>query len=331
MSERLRAAITGTGHYMPERVLTNHDLEKMVDTNDEWIVTRTGISERRIAADDQATSDLAIPAARQAIADAGLEPADIDVIIAATMSADMIFPATACLVQGAIGAIRAAAFDVSAACSGYGCALATAQGMINGGLARHVLVIGAETLSRITDFEDRGSCILFGDGAGATVLSAMPAGSPGEVLHTMIGADGANWQSMTLPGGGSRAPASHETVDQRPHYIKLRGREVFNLAVRRIVEIIGECVEACGLTTDDVDLFIPHQMNLRIMKAATERLGLPMDKLFVNIDRYGNTGAATVPVALSEAKAQGRAKPGDIIVLVTFGAGLTWSGAVLRW
>jgi 3-oxoacyl-[acyl-carrier-protein] synthase-3 len=227
--------------------------------------------------------------------------------------------------------VNAGAFDLSAACSGYGYALATVQGMINAGLIRHALIVGAEALSRITDYEDRGSCILFGDGAGATVLSACPPGSRGEVLYTTIGADGANWQSMSLPGGGSREPASHESVDARRHYIHLRGREVFNLAVRRIVEIVGECVEACGLTPDDVDMIVPHQMNLRIMKAAIERLGLSMDKLFVNIDRYGNTGAATVPLALSEAKADGCLQPGDIVVLVTFGAGLTWSGAVLRW
>jgi len=331
MPDRPRAAITGCGVYLPDRVMTNHDLEKMVETSDEWIMTRTGIRERRIAAPEQAASDLALVAARNALAEAGLQPSDLNAILVATMSADMVFPSTACLLQGALGAMQAGACDVSAACSGYLYALASAQGMIATGLARHVLVVGSEVLSKITDFQDRTSCILFGDGAGATVVSAAKAGSHGELLHTLLGADGTNWTSMALPAGGSRTPASHETIDQRLHYIKLHGREIFSLAVRKIVEVVTDCLAACELTAHDVGLIIPHQMNLRIMSAAAERLGLSMDKFFVNIDRYGNTGAATVPIALHEAHDQGRLKRGDIAVLVTFGAGLTWAGSVLRW
>ena len=331
MASQPRAAITGCGSYLPERVLTNFDLEKMVETSDEWITTRTGISERRIAADEQAASDLALPAARQALDDAGIAPSDLGAIICSTMTPDMAFPSTACFLQGALGAAPVAAFDILAACSGYVYALAVARGMVCSGLAPHVLVVSTETLSKITDFTDRGSCILFGDGAGATVVSAAEPGAPGEILYTTLGADGANSSSMTLPASGSRHPTTHDTVEQRLHYIQLRGREVFSLAVRKIVEVVTECLGACSLSADDVGLLIPHQMNLRIMKASAERLGVPMDKVFVNIDRYGNTGSATVPVAIHEAQRDGQLRRGDIAVLVTFGAGLTWSGCVLRW
>ncbi len=331
MGECPRAAITGCGMYLPPKVMTNLDFEKIVDTTDEWITTRTGIKERRMTPPEQAASDLALPAARQALAEAGLAPGDLSAIVVATMTPDMAFPSTACFLQGALGAVPCAAFDLLAACSGYVYALSVARGLIAAGQARHILVVASETLTKFTDYQDRTSCILFGDGAGATVVSAAPPGARGEVLYTTLGADGANSSSMTLPGGGSRQPPTHETVDQRLHYIKLRGREVFQLAVRKIVEVVSQCVEACGLTIGDVGLLIPHQMNLRIMQASAERLGVPMDKVFVNIDRYGNTGAATVPIALHEAHTAGRLKRGDIVVLVTFGAGLSWSGAVLRW
>jgi len=331
MASQRRAAITGCGSYLPDKVLTNADLEKMVETSDEWITTRTGISERRIAADDQAASDLALPAARQALADAGIAASDLGGIVAATMTPDMIFPSTACHLQGLLEAAPVPSFDVMAACSGFVYALGVGQSMVVSGLADHVLVVATETLSKITDFTDRTSCILFGDAAGATVVSVAEPGAPGEILYTTLGADGANSGSMTLPAGGSRQPATHETVDQRLHYIQLRGREVFNLAVRKIVEVITECIEACDLTTEDVDLVIPHQMNLRIMKASADRVGIPMEKVFVNIDRYGNTGAATVPVALHEAQRDGQLKRGDTTVFVTFGGGLTWSGCVVRW
>ncbi|HUT36089.1 MAG TPA: beta-ketoacyl-ACP synthase III [Planctomycetota bacterium] len=331
MGECPRAAITGCGMYLPERVLTNSDLEKMVETSDEWITTRTGIKERRVAAPEQAASDLAVPASRQALAEAGIAPADLGAIVVATMTPDMFFPSTACFLQGALGAVPCAAFDLLAACSGYVYALSVAQAMVTSGQARHVLVVATEVLTKFTDYEDRTSCILFGDGAGATVVSAAAPGSRGEVLYTTLGADGANSGSMTLPGGGSRHPAGSHTLDERLHYIKLRGREVFQLAVRKIVEVVRQCLQACGLTTADVALLVPHQMNLRIIQATGERLGIPMERVFVNIDRYGNTGAATVPIALHEAHTQGRLKRGDLVVLVTFGAGLSWSGAVLRW
>jgi len=326
-----RAAITGCGLYLPEKVLTNFDLEKMVDTSDEWITTRTGISERRVAAPDQAASDLALPASRQALEEAGLQPSDLDLIIAASMTPDMIFPSTACFLQRALGAVPCAAFDLSAACSGYVYGLAVAQGLIGSGQARHVLVVATETLTKITDYEDRASCILFGDGAGATVVSAAPPGARGEVLYWTLGADGSNGRSMILPAGGSRQPTTHETVDRRLHYIKIRGREVFNLAVRKIVEVVNQCAQACNLAPEEIGLVVPHQMNFRIIRACAERLGMPMDKMFVNIDRYGNSGAATVPIAIHEAHEEGRIHRGDIVILVTFGGGLTWSGAVLRW
>lgn len=331
MPEATRAAVIGCGCYVPEQVLTNFDLEGMVETSDEWITTRTGISERRMAAEGQATSDLALPAAREALEDAGLEAADLDAILCATMTPDMNFPSTAAFLQGQLGAAPCAAFDVSAACSGYIYALAQARGMIAAGMARNILVAGTETLTKFTNYQDRTSCILFGDGAGATVLTAAEPGASGEVLHTLLGADGANGRSMTLPAGGSRRPATAETVEKRLHTIHLRGREVFNLAVRRIVEVVNQCLEACGLNGDERLLIVPHQMNLRIMQAAAERLDIPMGRWFVNIDRYGNTGAATIPIALTEAVRDGRLEPGVNAVLVAFGAGLTWAGGIIRW
>ncbi|MFW6162098.1 MAG: beta-ketoacyl-ACP synthase III [Planctomycetota bacterium] len=331
MAHQRRAAIAGCGMYLPDHVMTNHDLERLVDTADEWIVSRTGIRERRIARPDQAASDLALPAARQAIAEAGLQPADLDLILCASMTPDMNFPSTGCFLQAKLDAVPIPALDVLAACSGYGYSLALARGMICAGLMDHILVIGTEVLSKFTDWTDRSSCILFGDGAGATVVSACEEGGPGEILYTTMGADGIRSRSMTMPAGGSANPPTHETVDARMHFVKLRGREVYQLAVRQIVEVINECVQACGLTTDDIDLVVPHQMNERIMQAAVERLDMEMDHLYVNIDRYGNTGAATVPIALHEAHDAGRLGRGDVVVLVTFGAGLSWSGAVLRW
>ncbi len=331
MPEATPAAVIGCGCYVPDKVLTNFDLEKMVETSDEWITTRTGISERRMAAKNQATSDLALPAAQQALEAAGIKATDLDAILCATMTPDMNFPSTAAFLQGKLGAAPCAAFDVSAACSGYIYALAQARGMIAAGMAHKVLVVASETLTKFTNYADRTSCILFGDGAGATVLSAAEPGSSGLVLHTLLGADGANGRSMTLPAGGSRRPPTAETVEKRLHTIHLRGREVFNLAVRRIVEVVNECLEACRLSREDRLLVVPHQMNLRIMQAAAERLGIPMDHWFVNIDRYGNTGAATIPIALTEAVRDGRLEPGVNAVLVAFGAGLTWAGGILKW
>ena len=331
MADQPVAAITGCGSYVPDKVLTNFDLEKMVDTSDEWITTRTGISERRVAAPEQAASDLALPAVRQALDAAGLAAADLDVIMACTMTPDMSFPSTAAIIQDALGAAPCAAFDLSAACSGYLYGLTVARSMIGCGQARHVLVVSTETLTKITDYEDRGSCILFGDGAGATVVSAARPGVRGEVLYTTLGADGSGGHTMALPAGGSRRPATAETVEQRLHFIHLEGRRVFSLAVRKIVEIVRHCLAACGRGLDDLALMVPHQMNERIIRAAAERLDLPMDRVFLNIDRYGNTGSATIPIALHEATQDPRLNPGGVIVLVAFGAGLTWAGAVLRW
>ena len=323
MASQPRAAVSGCGIYVPERVMTNHDLE-----------ARTGIKERHIARADEAASDVALPAARQALAEAGLEPGDLDLIICATMTPDMNFPSTACFLQAKLGAVPVPAYDLLAACSGYGYSLAMARGMICAGLMTHILIVGTEALSKFTDWTDRTSCILFGDGAGATVVSACAAGAPGEILYTTMGADGANSRSMTMPGRNSlrgSESSSHATLDGRQHFVKLRGREVFNLAVRKIVAVVNECMAACDLAPEDVGLIIPHQMNERIMRAAVERLDISMDHLFINIDRYGNTGAATVPIALHEAHESGRLRRGDLAVLVTFGAGLSWSGAVVRW
>ena len=331
MADRTRAAITGCGSYVPEKVITNADLEKMVETSDEWITTRTGISERRMAGPDEATSDMVLPAARQALARAGIEPADLDAIIVCTMTPDMQFPSTACFLQARLAAPPCAAFDLSAACSSYLYGLSAARGLIASAQARHILLAGADALTKITNYEDRTSCILFGDAAGATVVSAAEPGCGHEVLYTSMGADGANGRSMTLPASGTRTPVTHEAIDQRLHLIHLRGREVFNLAVRRIVEVVQHSVAACDLSVNDIGLLVPHQMNLRIMQACAERLGLPMEKVYVNIDRYGNTGAATIPVALAEAEQDGRMQPGDLVVLVAFGGGLTWAGGVVRW
>lgn len=331
MADQPRAAITGCGSYVPSKVLSNADLEQLVETSDEWITTRTGISERRVAGADEAASDLALPAARRALARAGLQPEDLDTILVATMTPDMSFPTTACFLQAGLGAPTCAAFDIGAACSGYIYGLAVVQGLIASGQARHVLLVATEVLTKITNYQDRTSCILFGDGAGATVLSAAGPGARREVLYTCLGADGANGGSMTLPASGSRTPVTHEALDQGLQYIHLRGREVFNLAVRKIVDVVRHSVAACGLALSDVGLLVPHQMNLRIMQASADRLGLPMDRVYVNIDRYGNTGAATIPIALDEADQEGRLQAGDVVVLVAFGGGLTWGGSVLRW
>ncbi|MDR1611674.1 MAG: ketoacyl-ACP synthase III [Planctomycetota bacterium] len=329
--DSLRSArIAGTGRYLPEKRLTNQDVEKMVDTNDEWIRQRTGIMERRIAAPEQATSDLAHEAARIAIADAGLEPKDIDQIIVATVTADTVFPSTACRLQFSLGCREIPAFDLGAACSGFIYALAIARTGIAAGSFDNVLVIGAETLSRIVDYEDRGTCILFGDGAGAAVLSVAGDGEPG-IIDTHFAADGSGADLMILPGGGSRIPASHEMVNQRLQYIRMEGRSVYRQAISKIVMLVEESLKRCHLTRDDIDLIIPHQMNARIIQSAADRLNIPMEKLFVNIDRYGNTSAATIPIAIDEAKREGRLKKGDLVCLVTFGGGMTWASALLRW
>lgn len=328
-TKTIPAGIWGTGIYLPAKVLTNQDLEKLVDTSDEWIRTRTGIRERRIAAADQAASDLAIPAARQALAEAKVPAEEVDLIIVATNSPDMLFPATACLVQNALGAKKAGAFDLQAGCTSFIYALACGAQFIATGAARWVLVIGTEALSRLVNWQDRNTCVLFGDAAGAVVLGPVPEGYG--VLATRLGAEGAGAQLLSLPAGLSRHPASQETLAKGMHYIHMNGREVFKFAVKVMEEGFAEVLEAAGLSPEQVDFLIPHQANTRIIEAAAKRMNLPMEKVWVNLDRYGNTSAATIPVALHEAVKAGCIKDGDRVVLIAFGAGLTWGGMVLRW
>jgi 3-oxoacyl-[acyl-carrier-protein] synthase-3 len=323
------STITGIGRYLPRRVMTNHEIEKMVDTSDEWIVTRTGIKERRIAAPEEASSDLAYAASQEALADAGVTPEQLDLIIVGTATPDMLFPATACILQDRLGAKHAGAFDLSAACSSWVYAVAVAHGYIASGLAKTVLVAGAETLSKFTNWKDRNTCVLFGDSAGAVVMQACEPGSG--FLSFYLGADGAGGPLIALPAGGSRIPASFESIERNQHFLQMNGREVYKFAVRCIPKAIEEAVQRAHMTIDDVDLFIPHQANIRIIDAAAGRLGQPREKFFINVERYGNTSAASVPVALYEAVHSGRVKVGDTVVLVAFGGGLTWGSCALRW
>ncbi len=328
--KQLRAAgITGTGRGIPEKVLTNADLEQMVDTSDEWILSRTGIAERRIAEASQASSDLGAMAGRKALADAGVTPEEVDLVIVATITPDMAFPATACIIQDKLGLVNAAAFDLSAGCSGFVYALDMATSAVATGKNQTVLVIGVDTLSKITDFTDRSTCVLFGDGAGAAVVQ--PVEEDYGVLATYLGSDGSMGHTLFLPAGGSRKPSSEETVAARQHYICMSGNEVFKFAVRIMGEASVEVLRRAELQSEDIDLFIPHQANTRIIDAAARRLGLTRDKVFVNVQNYGNTSAASIPIALDEAKEAGLFKRGDRIVLVGFGAGLTWASAVMRW
>jgi len=325
----IRARIIGTGSYIPERVLTNFDLEKFLDTNDEWIVTRTGIRERRIAADGEFTSDLATKAARQALAMAGIGPESIDLIIVGTITGDFPWPATACLVQQQLGIKGGIAFDVSAACSGFVYALATATSFIEAGSVKRALVIGAEVLSRVVDWEDRNSCILFGDGAGAVVLEAQ-SGENG-VISTHLHADGSYWELLYQKGFGSRHPASSKGLDERMPFLKMQGNEVFKVAVRSLSDVALEALEANNLTPRDINLFIPHQANRRILEATAKRIGLDDEQVLINVDRFGNTSGASIPIALDEANRAGRIKAGDVVVLDAFGGGFTWGAALLRW
>ncbi len=323
------AVVTGYGFYAPPRVVTNHDLEKMVDTSDEWITSRTGIKERRFVADGESTSTMSVRAGRQALERARLRPQDVDLIVVGTCSPDYLFPATACLVQTALGAERAGAFDVEAACTSFVSALAIANGMILGGTARNALVIGAETLSRLLDFKDRATCVLFGDGAGAVVLEASNAsvGIESAVLH----ADGSKGELLYVQAGASRVPATKETVEKGLHFIRMQGGEVFKLAVKSMADAAEEALVEAGVTTDDIDLLIPHQANVRIIDAVARRLHFPPDKVFVNIQRYGNTSAASIPIAIAEAADQGRLHKGDRVLLVAFGGGFTWGACVMEW
>jgi 3-oxoacyl-[acyl-carrier-protein] synthase-3 len=324
----MKACIAGTGSYAPVRVLTNADLERMVATSDEWIQERTGIRERRIAATGEACSDLAVQAGKRALTASGLVATDLDMILVATCTGDYPLPATACLVQHQLGATRAAACDLSAACCGFVYALSVADAYVKNGM-RHVLVIGSEVMSAITDWTDRNTCVLFGDGAGAVVVSA----SDGErgILSTHLRSDGALCELIMVPGGGSRTPLSEKVITERLQYIKMKGNETFKVAVRTLEEIARTTLSANGLRVEDLDLYVPHQANVRILKAVIERLGLPIEKVLLNLDRYGNTSAASIPIALDEAVREGRIKDGSLVMLGAFGAGLTWASAVIRW
>lgn len=314
---------------MPEEVITNQDLEQIVETSDAWIRERTGIRERRRAREDQATSDLCLEAARRALADADVAPEDLDLIIVATVTPDMAFPATGCLVQDQLGARKAWAFDLEAGCSGFLYGLALGSQLIATGYARYILLIGAETFSRIVNWADRNTCVLFGDGAGAVVLGPVPQGYG--VLASQMGADGAGGKFLFQPAGGARLPATEETVRRRLHTIHMQGREVFRFAVRYMEEVSLAVLGECGLQPADVDLFVPHQANWRIIDATRRRLGLPEEKVVVNLDRYGNMSSASIPVALDEVSRGRRLKRGDRILMATFGAGFTWGAAVLKW
>jgi 3-oxoacyl-[acyl-carrier-protein] synthase-3 len=324
----MKARIAGTGSYVPARVLTNADLERMVATSDEWIRERTGIRERRIAATGEACSDLAVQAGKRALAAAGLAATDLDMILVATCTGDYPLPATACLVQHQLGATKAAACDLSAACCGFIYALSVADAYVKNGM-RHVLVIGSEVMSAITDWTDRNTCVLFGDGAGAVIVSA----SDGErgILSTHLRSDGALCELIMVPGGGSRTPPSEKVLAEHLQYIKMKGNETFKVAVRTLEEIARATLSANGLRVEDLDLYVPHQANVRILKAVIERLGLPIEKVMLNVDRYGNTSAASIPIALDEAIREGRIKDGSLVMLGAFGAGLTWASAVIRW
>lgn len=327
--ENVKARILGTGSSLPEKVLTNADLEKIVDTSDEWITTRTGIKERRIASENEALSDFAIVAAKNAIDMAGVKPEEIDLILVATVTADMLFPSTGCIVQHKIGAINAAAFDFQAGCTGFVYGLSIADQFIKTGAAKKILLIGGEVLSKVTDYKDRTTCVLFGDGCGAVVLSA-ESGENG-ILSTSIHSDGSMADFIEMPAGGSRIPASVNSVEQRLHFIKMKGNETFKVAVRRIESACRESLEKANLPAESVRWFIPHQANVRIINAVAERLGWPPETLYMNIERVGNTSAGSIPIALDEVVRSGKIKDKDIILFSAFGSGLTWGSAVVRW
>jgi len=330
MSHR-STVILGTGSYAPERVLTNAELAKMVDTSDEWIFTRSGIRERRIAAENEAASDMGVQAAQRALADAGLKASEIDLVVVATLTPDMPMPATACFIQHKLGVPPATAcFDVSAACSGFLYALDTACAMVGSGRYHRALVIGTEKLSSIVDWKDRTTCVLFGDGAGAVVIGA--SNEPGQgLVGTKLGAFGESANLLWIPGGGSVAPTTAASLAAGDQFLKMKGREVFKFAVRGMEEAARDILEQHQLTADHISLVVPHQANLRIIESIAQYLALPLDRFFVNVERYGNTSAASIPIALDEARRAGRIKPGDLTLLVAFGAGLTFGSALVRW
>jgi 3-oxoacyl-[acyl-carrier-protein] synthase-3 len=315
-------SITGLGCYVPERVVTNDELSQYVDTSDEWIRERTGIRERRIAAETEALSDLALPAAQEALEHAGVSGSEVDLLIVATVTPDMAFPSTAALMADALGASDAAAYDLSAGCTGFMYALAQAYGMLAGGLAQRALVVGGDVLSRILDWSDRSTLVLFGDGAGAVVLERTE--QPG-FLGFELGADGGGGESLWLPGSGSRIFTDPE------RYVKMNGREVFRFATRVLVQSAEAVLEQCGASIDDVDVYVPHQANVRIIDHATKKLGIPSERVVINVDRYGNTSSGSIPLALADAQADGRLRAGSLVLMTGMGAGLTWGSALMRW
>lgn len=324
-----RAILAGTGSYVPEKILTNADLMKIVETSDEWITARTGIKTRHVVSDGETTATLSAEAARRALADAGMGADELNLIILGTITPEMVFPSTACFVQDIIGARNAWAFDLSAACSGFVYGLSIAQQFVSSGLYKNALIIGAETLTRITNYKDRGSCILFGDGAGAVVLKSANEGPQG-VMYSTSFSDGSGWTALNCPAYGSRNPVSKPLADPSMVYMFINGREVYQTAVRRIVELVKECLEKCDLNVEDIAMFIPHQMNARIIESVGKRLKFTSDRIFINIDKYGNTSAASIPIALDECRRMGKLQSGDIVLLVAFGGGLTWGANVIQ-
>lgn len=325
-----RAVIAGHGSFVPEKILTNDELVKMVDTTDEWITTRTGIKTRHITTEDESTAFLATEAAKRALAEAKLDPKELELIIVATITPEMVFPSTASFVQRALGASSAWVFDLAAACSGFIYGLSIVQQFMENGRLNNALVIGAETLTKITNWKDRASCVLFGDGAGAVVLERADDGRKG-ILYSTMYSDGDRWEALNCQAYGSRYPAGKKLDDPDKIYMQIKGREVYQQAIRRIVETVNECLDSCRLTMDDVAVVISHQMNARIIESAAKRLNLPDEKVFVNIAEYGNTSAASVPIAFDECVRKGRIKPGDIVILVAFGAGLTWGANIIEF
>ena len=329
MAQRIRVGIAGTGRYLPPRVVPNSYFEEFLDTSNEWIVQRTGIEERRFAPDDEATSDLSARAAEKALEAAGIKAEELDLIVLGTLTPDYLLPSSACLVQEKIGATNAGAFDCNAACTGFLTALHTGEAFVAAGRAHRVLVIGAEKLSSFVNFKDRGSCIIFGDGAGAAVLTPHDECGQGEILKTTLGADGSGYDFIHMPGGGSKLPPAKLDLSDAKHFIGLRGRDVYRFAVKYMSEMIRQMME--GHEDEELSLIVPHQVNLRIIQAALERLELSEERVMINIQKYGNTSAATVPIALDEAARAGRIEKGKLVCLVAFGAGLTWGGSLIRW
>ena len=323
-----RVSITGIGSRAPERVMTNDELAQMVDTSDEWIMERTGIRERRVAAPDEAMSDLALPASLAALEQAGVKASDLDLIVVATVTPDMFFPSTGAILADRLGAKDAAAYDLSAGCTGFVYAIAQAHGMVASGLADHALVVGGDVLSRIVDWEDRSTCVLFGDGAGAVVLERVQEGG---FLGFELGADGSGGAQLYIPAGGSRQPATAESVAARQHFAKMNGREVFKFASRVLVDSAEKVLHECDVSVDDVDVYVPHQANVRIIEHARKKLGIPEDRTVVNVDRFGNTSSGSIPLALGDARADGRLVPGEMVLMTGMGAGLTWGSALIEW